>query len=304
MPVTLAITGRSPISVTDQVISLGSDATCHVSLPDDDGLKPKHAVIRSIAGRWLIEVREGEAVFVGGPEPRRLQWLNPGDRIRLTENGPVITFEPGPVQTTAAVAQANPTTIERPSSASNRRADDVLPVTGFDSVVLPPDSDPAIPTNRAATPPPSSYRSPSSDAIPVSNRNQSVASGTPNSNLTRSQTVGQSTSASNPDEPAPNAPVLRRMSASDPVDNITSIDLSQEQQELTPEEKEMRWIMTLVIRAVGVGLGIIVVWTFLRTLTSSMTPPAAPASPSSSIERVASPSIVARRYAATSKHDS
>ena len=94
MSIKLSIAGRPTIALSDETITLGSDPSCSVSLPESSGALPKHAVIRKIAGRWLIEVRDAEAVFVGDAEPKRLFWLNPGDVIRLNEGGPTIIFQP------------------------------------------------------------------------------------------------------------------------------------------------------------------------------------------------------------------
>ena len=94
MPITLAIHGRPPITVGEDEISLGSDPSCQVSFTDIDEIKPNHAVIREIGGKWLIEAREADSLIVGNAKPARLHYLKPGDVIRLTENSPPVTFEP------------------------------------------------------------------------------------------------------------------------------------------------------------------------------------------------------------------
>ena len=109
MPIRLAITGRPAIEVDVEKITIGSDRNCTVAI-DDYTAMPRHAVIRKIAGRWLIEAREAPAVFGAGPfghtEAKRLHWLVPDDQFRLTENGPVITFEPSKADS-APTVQSN-----------------------------------------------------------------------------------------------------------------------------------------------------------------------------------------------------
>lgn len=94
MSIRLEINGDSVVEYEDDTITLGSDESCTVSFPPAEDLAPKHAVIRKIAGRWLVEVRDAAFIQVSDEPPSRMHWLNRGDVIRLTENGPEITFEP------------------------------------------------------------------------------------------------------------------------------------------------------------------------------------------------------------------
>lgn len=96
MSIRLEIEGRGIVEFADESILLGADPTCSVQIPDCDGVALKHAVIRKIAGRWIIEVRAGDSIRVGEGEPARMNWLNPGDIIRLTDSSPSIVFEPPP----------------------------------------------------------------------------------------------------------------------------------------------------------------------------------------------------------------
>lgn len=94
MSIRLEIEGRGTVEIAEESIVLGTDPTCAVEIPTGAGVAPKHAVIRKIAGRWIIEVRAGDSIQVGDADPARMYWLNPGDIIRLTDSSPSIVFEP------------------------------------------------------------------------------------------------------------------------------------------------------------------------------------------------------------------
>ncbi len=94
MSITLAISGKPPIEIDVEPITIGSDPAETVAFAGDPRVKLRHAVIRRVAGRWLVEVREAESIQVGSAAPARLHWLNPGDVIRLVDGGPEITFQP------------------------------------------------------------------------------------------------------------------------------------------------------------------------------------------------------------------
>lgn len=154
MSIKLAVAGRPQIVLDDENISLGSDPGCSVAFPDHADVKPKHAVIRSIAGRWLIEVRQAESVFIGTSDPKRMHWLTAGDVIRLTENGPSITFQPTTDGAASPQVRAAPPTEEmRPPAAPARARES--------DVILPPDSDELV---LAAEPAPTAKSTASSKA--------------------------------------------------------------------------------------------------------------------------------------------
>lgn len=183
MSIKLAVVGRPPIVLDDENISLGSDPGCSVSFPDLSDVKPKHAIIRMIAGRWLIEVRQAESVFIGGTEPKRMHWLSPGDVIHLTENGPSVTFQPKtdePATDDSAPFKLSEVPlvekVERPASEQRARKSDV---------VLLPDSDPIIPLAEPVTPtkPAASVKQktkpPSSSIIPTLKTPSAATPGAP-----------------------------------------------------------------------------------------------------------------------------
>ncbi len=94
MAIMLAISGRPPFAVDAETITIGAEPGSTIAFPDDERIKPRHAQIRRVAGRWMVEAREGETIQVGSAAPARVHWLNPGDVIHLVEDGPKITFEP------------------------------------------------------------------------------------------------------------------------------------------------------------------------------------------------------------------
>ena len=92
MSVKIAIDSRL-VELPGESILIGRGAAAQLSLPDSR-LFEQHAVLRQVAGRWLIEA-QGEAVIsVGNGRPTKVGWLSPDDVIRLTETGPTLVFEP------------------------------------------------------------------------------------------------------------------------------------------------------------------------------------------------------------------
>lgn len=96
--------GNQRFTVTGDEALIGRDAACAISLPEDSRLAARHAALRMIGGRWLIEARGDAMLQVGTEAPSRLGWLNDGDVIRLTPGGPELVFNPPPV----AVADSTP----------------------------------------------------------------------------------------------------------------------------------------------------------------------------------------------------
>ena len=82
------------VAIDGSSATLGQGDECQIRFPGDSRLLPVHATIRKVADRWLIEAQGDWNVQVGEAIPSRLCWLKPGDRIRLTELGPIVVFEP------------------------------------------------------------------------------------------------------------------------------------------------------------------------------------------------------------------
>lgn len=95
------------IEFAGEEIAIGRDAAAPLSLAGDQRVQPKHAVLRRVATRWLIEAADGVTIRVGDGRPTKVAWLNPGDVIHLSESGPTLTFCPNgaaPVPMTASPA--------------------------------------------------------------------------------------------------------------------------------------------------------------------------------------------------------
>ncbi len=289
MPIMLAITGRPAIEIDVENITIGSDRNCTVAF-DDSEVMPRHAVIRKIAGRWLIEVREAPAVFVSGPfghaEPKRLHWLVPGDQIRLTESGPAITFEPSKSDL-VPVVQSRPT-----SNSVKDVIDEVLTLREADTPLT--ETTTAAPSSSHSNPI-STTESPSTYAI------HTVDSGTPiSSSVTRPAAMETGLPPSgvllpnqSSDEPASGGPVLTRVPWSDDV-SLAGDEFSNDD-ELTTEQAEIRWIIMVVLRCVGAGLAMLVVWQIASAIIKSLATDKA--SSSSAVEQ---PTAIPRGVTSTS----
>jgi hypothetical protein len=176
MAIALAISGMPRLVIDAETITIGSDPAASVVLTDDDRIKPRHAVIRRVAGRWLIEAREAESIQVGELEPGRVHWLSAGDVIRLVEDGPRITFQPSderPVAAAIPLVSAAPAVhaaaiipLAAPADAPPGPAETIAPVPADDSLFAPltrPGALLAAPRREAAagrTPPAAPARKP------------------------------------------------------------------------------------------------------------------------------------------------
>lgn len=103
MSVKLTIERQTLQFETDSV-GIGSATDNLIALPGDARLAPRHAVLKSVNGRWILEVLDGCPVRIGDGRPVRFAWLNTGDVIHLTETGPELQFEapPSPAPQVAA----------------------------------------------------------------------------------------------------------------------------------------------------------------------------------------------------------
>lgn len=130
MPIRLGIDGKI-VEFAEDSVTLGCDPACTVPLEEVEDLAARHAVIRKIAGRWIVEVREGSFIQVGDEPKSRMQWLSKGDVIRLTDHGPEVTFEP---------AGADSSSFREDSKKSRPHADS-LQLSKPRQVVVPPIED-------------------------------------------------------------------------------------------------------------------------------------------------------------------
>lgn len=93
MAIQLAIERRS-LRFDAPVIEIGRDPQSQIAFPHDSRIARRHATLKFVNGRWIVESRDGGRVRVGDGRLTRFAWLNPGDVIHLTEAGPQIIFEP------------------------------------------------------------------------------------------------------------------------------------------------------------------------------------------------------------------
>lgn len=147
MPIRIGLADNRQIELGAESFCIGRDADCEVRLADDPRIKPRHAVVRRTAGRWMVEGTDGDMIQVGTEPPARMRWIKPGDIIRLTPAGPEVTFEPPP-------AGSGPVPV--PSAPQPVRA---APPTASPSPprAVPPEPPrmPAAPAQELAPPPPS-----------------------------------------------------------------------------------------------------------------------------------------------------
>jgi len=110
MSITLQFDDGRQVPLEGAVVTIGGESRCTLSLPNDARVRPRHAQLRQVGGRWLIEADAGGAVQVGEAAPARMNWLRAGDEIRLTPSGPTFIFNPAPqtdragIESTALVA--------------------------------------------------------------------------------------------------------------------------------------------------------------------------------------------------------
>ena len=146
MSIRLRIDGKI-VEFAEDTVTLGSDPACTVPLEEVEDLAARHAVIRKIAGRWIVEVREGSFIQVGDEPKSRMQWLSNGDVIRLTDHGPEITFEPSGADSNSAREVVKKPEPFRPvlrtktDSPSTREDDNSLQLSKPRQVVVPPIED-------------------------------------------------------------------------------------------------------------------------------------------------------------------
>lgn len=101
--------GSRQIDLPGNEIVIGRSPSVQLSLPGDDRLADRHAVLRQVGARWLIEAEGDAAIRVGDGRPTKVAWLNPGDVIHLTESGPTMTFSPNGAPAPAPTSASVPT---------------------------------------------------------------------------------------------------------------------------------------------------------------------------------------------------
>lgn len=263
MSIKLAVAGGEPIVLDQNEISVGSAQSCGVSFLNMPNIKPKHAIIRMIAGRWLVEAREADFIYVNGDEPKRMQWLTPGDVIRLTLNGPHIVFQPVdgmPVSATGwrTIAESHDGPTSNPGSGRHETTrDDRLAASNLSSTT----------SNLKAAPPPlpqsgfddapettefAGYQLKSSTTTEtrVDNRPGSSTGDAWKdfvSTLADSESSGKTVTT---DE----VELLKRMQFDQAEQGEAAIEPE------SPERAEIKWISMIILRCVLAGLAFLIGW--------------------------------------------
>lgn len=262
MPIKLAISGCAPIVVTDNEITIGSTANCTVSFLNTPHVKSKHAVIRLIAGRWLVEVRDGDAIFVGTDEPKRMKWLQPGDVIRLSAGGPSVTFQPNDE---ASISSDLPLS-RSPSNWSSTRTLDPPGAGEPPQLKSPCSAEVVIPTSsssaslQAVVPQSNQF----SDASMKMSTSENVDAGDSFTGLNLALFDNQRASTDSPSESseASPPPLLRRMSGYEqPVPDSSFSETAK-----PPVDPDITWIWNVVTRCVLAGVAFLVVWLTISEL--------------------------------------
>src|SRR5579872_3809126 len=96
MPITVSVVGGLSFSIDAESATIGSDPSCTIRL-DDPRVRPHHALLRYLGGRWMIESQGGDELRIGAEPPAKIKWLRPGDTVELTASGPQLVFEPHPL---------------------------------------------------------------------------------------------------------------------------------------------------------------------------------------------------------------
>lgn len=91
MAVLLKIDGQTQ-RFEGEIIAIGRAPSNQLSLPNDARLAAVQAVLRLVAGRWIIESQGASSIKVGTGRPTRFAWLSSGDVIHVTESGPDVIF--------------------------------------------------------------------------------------------------------------------------------------------------------------------------------------------------------------------
>jgi len=102
-------------NVEKSFIVIGSDPDCDIIFSEVSGLRGQHAIIRKVANRWLVESQGDWAIQVESMEPAKMCWVSPGNRIRLSPDGPRLVFEP-------SSDQVNPQKISMPLDVASLTA--------------------------------------------------------------------------------------------------------------------------------------------------------------------------------------
>lgn len=292
----LAVTGRTPVAISEDHIPIGSDPCCAIVFPDAVDIKPIHAVIKEISGRWLVESCDTDLIRVGNSEPGRRHWLKPGDVIQLSADGPTITFEPKNeahddllpdiprlANSSPPPRPSKPVAPLAPLSDDACLADTVDIATPSTSTSIPVVQAPKSGTIRTAPPR-------SSDEVPVLKRmSQPVKpekGQKTGSTAARSSKSDSEIPARRTKRPASSGQIPTRKPTDEEFERELPVltrgtSFGYEEEELAPaprrgrssEKAEMDWIMNMILRCVGSGVVLLIVWMLIGSLWKMLSQP-------------------------------
>ncbi|MFK7778319.1 MAG: hypothetical protein QM501_09370 [Gimesia sp.] len=107
MPIVQFSTGEQ-IAFDGEKATIGSSSTNTIVIRDDSRVVARHAVIKKVAGRWMVESTSESLLSTNQTERSRLCWLEPDDRIRLTEEGPELVFSTNQIIASAIAPTPEP----------------------------------------------------------------------------------------------------------------------------------------------------------------------------------------------------
>lgn len=120
MSITIGLTSGERVVVDKDIALIGLDDHCDIQPPGPGGLNARHARIKKIGGRWLIESLGDWPLQIDGEAPTRASWLRPGDVVQLAPYGPSIIFEPLPPSRSVAPASRGLAPASRPIVAADQ----------------------------------------------------------------------------------------------------------------------------------------------------------------------------------------
>ncbi|MGE0609212.1 MAG: FHA domain-containing protein [Pirellulales bacterium] len=122
MNVTVELPSGRRLAVGRKPSTIGRGADCELPI-DDPTIAVRHAVLRPVGNRWMIEACGESFLQVGSKPPGRTFWLLAGDIIRLGEGGPCAVFDPPPLPAgKSAMVEATPAVPSVPRETAAKAA--------------------------------------------------------------------------------------------------------------------------------------------------------------------------------------
>jgi antitoxin component YwqK of YwqJK toxin-antitoxin module len=155
MSVAVKLPSGEVVTLDKTNILIGQDADCDICLSENSSIKPHHARIRKMANRWLVESQGDWSIQAGDTDPGTTAWIQPGDLIRLTPDGPDLVFQPKTTGDETRHVRPPPTT-QSSSKQDQTRATPVVAettVTASSKKKTRRSVPPPIPNRRSVPPP-------------------------------------------------------------------------------------------------------------------------------------------------------